>query len=191
MLYPAIYMYERKQPRGFIDIVERVAARTPIRVEARLHESHLVSELATTLAMKEWAWVGPLTTTRDGYWTALSRTTAFLATALEESYGLEYVEALLALRDPGFPDRPWVRTILPPSYPFLYSSAAHAEDLLLRAVNEPEACRAELDASVGGSFLEWVEVREQPRQLREGDPGQGRPAVPRRLSASDQIAIRN
>ncbi|MBK9102438.1 MAG: glycosyltransferase family 1 protein [Austwickia sp.] len=156
VLYPAIYMYERKQPRAFIDIVERVAARTPIRVEARLHESHLVSELATTLAMKEWAWVGPLTTTRDGYWTALSRTTAFLATALEESYGLEYVEALLAGAIGVFPDRPWVRTILPPSYPFLYSSAAHAEDLLLRAVNEPEACRAELDASVGGSFLEWV-----------------------------------
>lgn len=156
VLYPAIYMYERKQPRLFLEIVERLAKRTEIRVEARLHESHLVSELAMTLGMKDWAWVGPLTTTREGYWSALSRTTAFLATALEESYGLEYVEALLAGAIGVFPDRPWVHTILPSKYPFLYSSPAQAEELLYRAVTEPDACRAELDASVGGDFIEWV-----------------------------------
>lgn len=156
VLYPAIYMYERKQPRLFLEIVERLADRTKIRVEARLHDSHLVSELAITLGSKDWAWVGPLTSTREAYWTALSQTTAFLACAMEESYGLEYVEALLAGVIGVFPDRPWVHAILPEHYPFLYTSAAHAEDLLYRAVTEPDACRADLDHCVGGDFIEWV-----------------------------------
>lgn len=156
VLYPAISMAERKQPRLFLEIVERLARRTAIRVEARLHESHLESEAAMTLRMKDWAWVGPLTPTREGYWTALSRTTAFLATALEESYGLEYVEALLAGAIGVFPDRPWAHAILPPGYPFLYSTPAQAQELLYRAVTEPAECRAVLDQSVGGDFIEWI-----------------------------------
>ena len=78
-------------------MVERVAARTPIRVEARLVEAHLVSEGAMALSRHDWSWVGPLTASRQTYWEHLSRTTAFLATAWEESYGLEYVEALVAV----------------------------------------------------------------------------------------------
>ena len=44
VLYPAIYFSERKQPQLFLDVVERVHKRTPITVEARLHESSLISE---------------------------------------------------------------------------------------------------------------------------------------------------
>lgn len=159
VLYPAIYVSERKQPRLFLEVVERVRRRTPIRVEARLHESHLVSELAQHMAKRDWMWVGPLTASRDSYWEALARTTAFLATATEESYGLEYVEALAAGAVGVFPDVPWARAILPDSYPYLYSTPQEAEELLYRAVTEPDACRAELDAAVGGSFLEWLQAR--------------------------------
>ena len=122
VLYPAIYVSERKQPRLFLEVVERVRERTPIRVEARLHESHLVSELAMRMSAREWMWVGPLTATRDGYWDALSRTTAFLATATEESYGLEYVEALAAGAVGVFPDLPWAHALLPEGYPLFYRS---------------------------------------------------------------------
>ncbi len=95
-LYPVIYLSERKRPQLFIDVVERVAKRTPIQVEARLHETHLIREMAMNPSRRKWAWVGPLTATREGYWQALSRTTAFLATSTDESHGLEYVEALAA-----------------------------------------------------------------------------------------------
>ncbi|MDM7856110.1 glycosyltransferase family 1 protein [Cellulomonas alba] len=159
VLYPAIYLSERKQPRLFMDVVERVHARTPIRVEMRLHESHLVSEPAMRLSQNDWAWVGPLTASRESYWEALSRTTAFLATATEESYGLEYVEALVAGAVGVFPDRPWARAILPARYPYLYTDAAQAEALLLRAVTDPARCRAELDACVGGDFQGWLRAR--------------------------------
>lgn len=159
VLYPAIYLSERKQPQLFLDVVERVARRTPIRVEARLHESHLVSEAAMTLSRREWAWVGPLTATREGYWDALSRTTAFLATATEESYGLEYIEALVAGAVGVLPDRPWVRAILPETYPFLYRTPAEAEEMLLRAVTDTAACRREVDAAADGSFAEWLRAR--------------------------------
>lgn len=159
VLYPAIYLSERKQPQLFLDVVERVVKRTPIKVEARLHESHLISERAMRLSRKDWAWVGPLTATREDYWGALSRTTAFLATATEESYGLEYIEALVAGAIGVFPDRPWARAILPTRYPFFYSTPAEAESLLYRAVTDTAACRRELDDAAGGSFAEWLRAR--------------------------------
>ncbi|MGV1003546.1 MAG: glycosyltransferase family 1 protein [Candidatus Nanopelagicales bacterium] len=159
VLYPAIYLSERKRPQLFLDVVERVQRRTPIKVEARLHESHLISETAMRLSRKDWAWVGPLTATREDYWHALARTTAFLATANDESYGLAYVEALVAGAVGVFPDRPWVRTLLPTNYPFIYHSAEQAEAMLYRAVTDTAACRADLDAAVGGSFVEWLRAR--------------------------------
>ncbi len=159
VLYPAIYLSERKRPQLFIDIVERVARRTPIVVEARLHETHLIRELAMDLSSRRWAWVGPLTATREGYWEALSRTTAFLATSREESYGLEYVEALAAGAVGVFPDLPWARDLLPPTYPFRYRTAQEAEAMLLRAVTDTAACRAELDVCAGGDFAGWLQAR--------------------------------
>src|SRR5665811_1431054 len=74
VLYPAIYLSDRKQPQVFLDVVERVHKRTPIRVEARLHESHLISEQAMRLSRRAWAWVGPLTASREDYWDCLART---------------------------------------------------------------------------------------------------------------------
>ncbi|GIG23262.1 hypothetical protein Cch01nite_39860 [Cellulomonas chitinilytica] len=159
VLYPAIYLSDRKAPATFVDVVERVHRRTPIRVEARLVESHLVSEQAMRLSRHPWCWVGPLTASRDDYWEALARTTAFLATATEESYGLEYIEALVAGAVGVFPDLPWARAILPPAFPFFYRTPAEAEELLLRAVTDTAACRRELDRTAGGSFQEWLRAR--------------------------------
>lgn len=159
VLYPAIYLSARKQPQLFLDVVERLVKRIPIKVEARLHESHLVSEQAMKLSRRDWAWVGPLTASREDYWQALARTTAFLATADEESYGLAYVEALAAGVVGVFPDRPWVRGILPDGYPFVYRTPAEAEEMLYRAVTDTAACRAEVDAVAGGSFVDWLRAR--------------------------------
>lgn len=159
VLYPAIYLSERKRPQLFFDVVERVHARTPIQVEMRLHESHLISEMAMRMSRKNWVWVGPLTATRESYWEALAHTTAFLATAAEESYGLEYIEALVAGAIGVFPDRPWARAILPADYPFFYSSPAEAETLLHRAVTATQDCRRQLDAAAGGDFAAWLRSR--------------------------------
>ena len=159
VLYPAIYLSDRKQPQVFLDVVERVHKRTPIRVEARLHESHLISEQAMRLSRRDWTWVGPLTASREDYWEALARTTAFLATAVEESYGLEYIEALVAGAVGVFPDLPWARAILPEGYPFFYRTAAEAETMLYRAVTDTATCRQELDDAVDGSFAQWLRAR--------------------------------
>jgi hypothetical protein len=156
VLYPAIYLSERKRPKLFMDIAERVHRQAPIRVAMRLHESHLVSELAMSLSQKDWVWVGPLTVTRVSYWEAQAATTAFLATATEESYGMEYVEALAAGVIGILPDTSWARALVPEGYPFLWKDAGEAEAMLLRAVREPDACRAELDALAGGDFTAWI-----------------------------------
>ena len=159
VLYPAIYLSERKQPRLFLEVVERVFKRTPIKVEARLHESHLISEQAMSLSRRDWVWVGPLTASREDYWEALARTTAFLATAKEESYGLQYVEALVAGAVGIFPDRAWVHAIVPEAYPFIYRTPAEAEEMLYRAVTDTVACRRELDLASGGDFAQWLGAR--------------------------------
>ncbi|HUX69287.1 MAG TPA: glycosyltransferase family 1 protein, partial [Cellulomonadaceae bacterium] len=77
----------------------------------------------------------------------------------EESYGLEYIEALVAGAIGVFPDRPWVRAILPAAYPFLYQTPAEAEALLYRAVTDTAACRRELDEAAGGDFAQWLRAR--------------------------------
>jgi len=159
VLYPAIYLSERKQPGVFFDVVERVRKRVPLRVEGRLVESHLVSEQAMRLSRHDWVWLGPLTATRDDYWEALAHTTAFLATATDESYGLEYVEALVAGAVGVFPDRPWARALLPSSYPLLYRTTAEAESMLERALTDTAAVRRELDDAADGSFQEWLRAR--------------------------------
>jgi hypothetical protein len=165
VLYPAIYLSDRKRPQLFIDVVERVAKRTPIQVEARLHETHLIREMAMNLSRRKWAWVGPLTATREGYWQALSRTTAFLATSNDESYGLEYVEALAAGAVGIFPDLSWAREILPVGYPFFFRTSREAEELLYRAVTDTAACRRELDACADGDFAAWLQARHSDDQF--------------------------
>lgn len=156
VLYPAIYLSRNKRPDVFLDIVDRVRRRMPLKVEMRLHESHLVSERAMEISRRDWVWVGPLTATRTSYWQALARTTAFLATAQEETYGLLYVEALGAGVIGVLPDLSWARALVPEGYPFIYRDAAQAEQMLTRALSEPEACRREIDACAGGSFSTWI-----------------------------------
>lgn len=156
VLYPAIYLSAVKQPELFLDVCEWVHKRTPIKVEMRLHGSHLVSEAAMKFSRKDWVWVGPLTATRESYWNALSHTTAFLATCREESYGIEYVEALGAGVVGVFPDLPWARALVPESYPFFYHDAEQAQKMLWRAVVDTEQCRAELDECAGGSLQQWI-----------------------------------
>ncbi|MDN6428996.1 MAG: glycosyltransferase family 1 protein [Propionibacterium sp.] len=171
VLYPAIYLSERKRPQEFMAIVDEVHRRLPIMVEMRLHESHLVSEPAMEISRRNWVWVGPLTASRTSYWQALAHTTAFVATATEESYGLSYVEAMGAGAIGILPDRPWARALVPDGYPFLYETREDAVALLERAVAEPAACRRALDELVGGSFQEWIQHRHSDdafdREIRE------------------------
>ena len=156
VLYPAIYMSPRKHPELFFEIVSHVARRTPIMVEARLAEAHLITEPAMNLGRQRWARVRPLVPRRSDYWEALSRTTAFVATSDDESYGLEYVEALVAGAIGIFPDMEWARAIVPEGYPFFYKTPFEAEEMLYRAVTDTDACRKELDDCAGGSFSTWL-----------------------------------
>ncbi|MDK6927566.1 glycosyltransferase family protein [Actinotignum timonense] len=158
VLYPAIYLSARKRPDFFMDVLSRVRELIPLTVEMRLHEAHLVSEKAMRYSRLPWMHVGPLTDTRTSYYQALAHTTAFLATAAEESYGLSYVEALGAGALGVFPDVPWARALLPENYPFLYPDGdeAAAAAMLTRVLTRTAQCRADLDAACGGSFREWI-----------------------------------
>ena len=188
VLYPAIYLSERKQPQVFLDVVERLARRTPLRVEARLHESHLASEAAMRLSLRGWAWVGPLTATREDYWAALARTTAFLATATDESYGLEYIEALVAGAVGVLPDRPWARAILPPATrsctarpPRPRRCSCGQSPSRTHAVGRPMRPRAELRAVAARAA--------QRRPVRRGHRRAGRALVRRVGPAPDRRRV--
>ncbi|SMO35179.1 glycosyltransferase family 1 protein [Propioniciclava tarda] len=157
VLYPAITMEERKQPGEFYKIVAAVAKRVPIRVVARLAPSHLTSSAAMKLATERWSTVSPLRASADDYWTELSRTTAFVATATEEAYGLEYVEAMRAGAIGILPNRPWALRLVPEGYPYLYGSNAEAEAMLYEAVTNPQLASDKVDEAVGGGhFTSWI-----------------------------------
>lgn len=157
VLYPAITMDARKQPGEFHKIVSAVAKRTPLRAVARLAPSHLTSNAALHLATERWSQVTPLRATVDDYWTELSHTTAFVATAIEEAYGLEYVEAMRAGVIGILPNRPWALRLVPPGYPYLYNTLAEAEDMLYEAVTNPQLASDKVDEAVGGGhFTTWI-----------------------------------
>ncbi len=176
VLYPAISTVARKQPQAFVEIVEAVAKQTPIRVEARLNTTALASETAMYLSRQKWAKVRPLAKGREEYWDELSRTTAYVATATEEAYGLEYVEALMAGAVGILPNKPWAQRLVPDGYPFLYESKAQAEQMLLRAVTSPDQCRAEVDAvaaraigatSNAGALQAWIQANHNVADFDE------------------------
>ena len=157
VLYPAITMDARKQPEEFHKIVSGVAKRTQIRVVARLAPSHLTSTPAIKLATERWSSVSPLRASADDYWTELSHTTAFVATASEEAYGLEYVEAMRAGAIGILPNRPWALRLVPAGYPYLYNSTAEAEEMLYRVVTDPQEASDKVDEAVGGGhFTTWI-----------------------------------
>ncbi|MGO1317842.1 MAG: glycosyltransferase family 1 protein [Cellulomonadaceae bacterium] len=159
VLYPAIYLSERKRPAMFLDIATRARQRVPLQVEMRLTDTDLAGAMAASLRSADGVSVGPLIADRDGYWDALARTTAFLATAAEESYGMAYVEALAAGAVGIFPELEWAHALLPDGYPFVYANPAEAEDLLVRAVREPATCLREMDHAAGGDFQKWLRER--------------------------------
>lgn len=162
VLYPATSLAARKRPELFLEVVDRVRALVPIRTEVHLQSSQLTRDLALRMSSRQrrdWMWVGPLTATRGDYWGLLARATAFLATSREESYGMAYVEALAAGVVGVFPDLPWAHALLPAGYPLRYRTREEAVALLRRAVTEPEACRREVDAAVGGSLVNHLRAQ--------------------------------
>ncbi len=156
VLYPSIYLSKRKHPDKFLSIVSKVQKVVPLQAQMRLHESHLVSEKAMDISARPWVWMGPLTATRESYWRALARTTAFVATAEEVAYGLLCVEALGAGVIGILPDADWARALVPEGYPFFFHDEGEAVSMLTRALREPERCRREMDACAGGSFADWI-----------------------------------
>lgn len=156
VLYPAIYLSNVKRPNLFLEITEAVHKHYPMKVEMRLHDKHLVSEKAMNFSRRDWIWVGPLTATRNSYWHALARTTAFVATAEDESYGIQYVEALGAGVVGIFPNLSWARALVPEGYPFLYKDAAEAKEMLTYAITKPEECLEKMNSCAGTSLQQWI-----------------------------------
>lgn len=167
VLYPAISMEGRKQPTLFYKIVSSAQKKADFQVVARLAQTHLVTDPAMNLAQHDWSNVGPLRARRDHYWAELGKTTAFLATSLEEAYGLSYVEALLAGVIGIFPDREWVYRLVPKDYPFVYRTRDEAEKLLIEAVTDPDGCRAKLNELVGEPFTDWVRGHHDRRDFEQ------------------------
>ncbi|WP_130865485.1 glycosyltransferase [Acidipropionibacterium timonense] len=156
VLYPSIHLNDTKQPKLFLDIVSRVADRVPLKMEARLGQRDLASVFAMKMSAPRWAQVGPLFGEREEYWESLARMTAFVATARDEAYGFEYMEALLAGAVGVLPRAKWAGEIVPEDYPYLYDDADHAVDLLEQVLRDPASARAKVDACADGSMREWI-----------------------------------
>ena len=126
VLYPAIHLTDNKQPK------------------------------AMKMSSPKWASVGPLFGQREEYWEALARMTAFLATAKNEAYGFEYLEALVAGAIGVFPDAAWARKTVPEDYPYFYRTTDEAVSMLKDVLRDPETARNAINDAAGGSLREWI-----------------------------------
>lgn len=164
VLYPAMWTFARKNPQVFLEVATKVAAATGCRVRAALSEHNVNGGMAMEFRRAGFEVSGLVP--RDEYRPALARDTAFLATAQDESYGLAYVEAMYAGVVGVFPNRPWVWSILPPQYPFVYGSQSDAEAMLHYVVREREAARR-LVADVPRWIREHHDRRRFDARIRE------------------------
>lgn len=156
VLYPTIHVSDDKQPKVFMSIVSQVAGRMKLRMEACLSERELVSMAAMRMSSHSWTHVGPVFGRRENYWESLAGMTAFLSTAREEAYSLEYLEALLAGVIGVLPRREWVKGVVPDAYPYLYGSEEEAADMLEEVLRDPQGVQARIDEASGGSIHDWI-----------------------------------
>ncbi len=63
---------------------------------------------------------------RDDFHKMAARSHVFLCASREESEGIGLWEGLYLAGVGLFPDRPWVRALMPPGFPYLFSDVAHA-----------------------------------------------------------------
>lgn len=147
--YPAMFLFARKRPEQWCEIVDKVAVRTPLQAVMRLTPDHLVGERSQALQARfPWLRPEPLLP-RGALPAALACTDAFLATSEDESYGLAYVEAMRAGVIGVFPDRPWARALLPDDYPLCYKTTDEAATLLHAVLTHPDVFRQALDGLDG------------------------------------------
>ncbi|OQY13798.1 MAG: hypothetical protein B6I33_04355 [Propionibacterium sp. 4572_24] len=150
------HLTETKRPKVFLDVMNRVAADMDVRMEARLSQRDLASVMAMKMSSPKWASVGPLFGQREEYWESLARMTAFLATAKNEAYGFEYLEALVAGAIGVFPDTTWARKTVPEDYPYFYRTSDEAVSMLKEILNDPQTARNAINELAGGSIRDWI-----------------------------------
>jgi hypothetical protein len=140
VVYPAMWLFARKRPEMFGAIVSAVAAQARVPVRVRLAARELDRPVA-----KSWAaqpgWQVSRLAPAEQYRRELASATVFVATALDESYGVQYAELMLAGAVGLFPDRDWVDTLVPRSFPLRFDSVDKARQLLRAVLAQPDAAR--------------------------------------------------
>jgi hypothetical protein len=154
--YPAMWLFARKRPQMWAEIVGSVAKRVPLQGWMRLHNDALTKAEAVGLTGLDWLSVRGLAPTRDDWWLEAAAGDVFLATSEDESYGLQYLELLWAGQLGVFPDRPWATNILPPGYPLLYENKAGAETMMHYALARPADAALAVERAFGGDMAGWL-----------------------------------
>lgn len=188
VMYPSLFLMQRKQPEIFEEVVLTGLAGLDVAVQANLAPGYLDSEMAREWRGHGW-FVGP-PPSREQYLEELAGQDVFLATAREESYGLQYLELMAAGAVGVFPDRPWARAILPGDYPLLFRSKDEAKAMLRLAAQD-----GILRANLAGECRAMVELHHDsalfdkvfPSVMEEWFAGLYAPSVQKRKPGSRTI----
>lgn len=149
VLYPSTWLVPQKDPDAWLEIVDRARASVDLRGVMRLKGTY-------DRGAYDWLDVLPLPPTTEAYAESLQGYSAFLATALYESYGLAYVEALLAGVPGVFPDRPWVWSLVPRSYPLVYRTREEAAAMLSVVVEDRARAQQWIRDACGEDPAAWI-----------------------------------
>lgn len=155
--YPGVFVNSRKGTARWLKIMDKVAARKELRAVMYLNEHSLKLGLTDEARTRSWLTVREMLPTKQEFYDVLGVQDAFLSCSIDESYGLQYVEALYAGMVGVFADKPWIWQILPKSYPLVFSTDEEGEAMMHLALTRPDECRAMVDRACGGSLQEWIE----------------------------------
>ena len=140
VLYPGIYVMGRKRPELWLDVMDSVAAKTPVAGRVRYSDRH--ADRPIVADMKKRAWLDVQRQDKQqAYYDSLVDVDVVFGTSSDESYGLAFMEAMMAGAVPVFPDVGWAHVLVGKDWPLLFSSRQDAHAMVTWACRDLGAAR--------------------------------------------------
>lgn len=141
VLYPGIYVMGRKRPLLWLEVMDMVAAAT--EVQGRVRISHRHAEHPSAEEFRSRSYVDSAPQDKQAvYYESLKDVSVVFGTSQDESYGLAFMEAMVAGAVPVFPDIDWAYTLVGRDWPLLFRTKQEAYAQLRWAVQNLDDARA-------------------------------------------------
>lgn len=176
VLFPGIYVFTRKHPEMWLEILDHVDRTHDFVGRVRVSPRHAKHRMVPEIQKRSYVDYGPQMRQAE-YYESLRTVDVALATSEDESYGLAYMEAMYAGAVGILPDLPWSHTLVPDGYPFLYGDKATAIAMTRYVLDDLPRARDLVEQA--GFTREYVEREHDGSKFWDGFEAQALAWYPR------------